>query len=411
MNLASLTLVNLGRNKRRTLLTLLSVSVALFLFCALSGVLDTLDEATHVGTENRMVVRNSISLVFPLPLSMEGRLASMPEVRSVAMQNWFGGQDPKDPRNFYAQFGVESETFFPMYRNELDIVEASPPQAAAALPPEMDPKLASYLAEQTACVVGANLMTKNGWKLGQTIHLSGTIYPGDWPFTIRAVYHSKVKAFSDDVLFFHWKYLYEKTGQQALAGLYKVQLRDPGQASEFAHQVDEMFINSDFATHTETERAFAASFISMYGNLPFVLKVIGMAVVFAILLIAANTMVMAVRERTSETGVLKTLGFSDLSIFTMVLAEAISISLLGGLIGALGARKLVAGFDMGGMLPPMVVRWSTVCDRHRGGADGGRDQWLDPGVAGIATAHRERAPARGLRRTWRSRSRTTTETS
>jgi putative ABC transport system permease protein len=121
-----------------------------------------------------------------------------------------------------------------------------------------------------------------------------------------------------------------------------------------------MFVNSDYATHTETERAFAAGFISMYGNLPFVLKVIGLAVVFAILLIAANTMVMAVRERTSETGVLKTLGFTDASIFVMVLAEAISISLLGGLIGAFGARKLVSGFNMGGLLPPMTVRWSTV---------------------------------------------------
>ncbi|MGH7741657.1 MAG: ABC transporter permease, partial [Candidatus Eiseniibacteriota bacterium] len=198
------------------------------------------------------------------------------------------------------------------------------------------------------------------WKVGETVHLSGTIYPGDWPFTIRAVYHSKVKAFGNAVLFFHWKYLYENTHQQALAGLYKVQLKDPGQAAGFAHKVDEMFINSDFATHTETERAFAAGFISMYGNLPFVLRVIGLAVVFAILLIAANTMVMAVRERVSETGVLKTLGFSDASIFAMVLAEAVAITLLGGLIGAFGAKQLFAGFSMGGFLPPMVVRWSTV---------------------------------------------------
>jgi putative ABC transport system permease protein len=360
VNLASLTLVNLGRNKRRTVLTLLSVSVALFLFCALSGVLDTLDEATHVGSENRMVVRNAISLVFPLPLSMEARLGAMPEVRSVAMQNWFGGQDPKDPHNFFAQFGVESETFFPMYRDEIDIIEASPPEGQVALAPGLDPKLASFMSEQTACVVGSELMTKNGWKVGQTIHLNGTIYPGTWPFTIRAVYRSKVKAFGNEVLFFHWKYLYENTQQQALAGLYKVELKDPGQASEFARKVDAMFINSDYATHTESERAFAAGFISMYGNLPFVLKIIGMAVVFAILLIAANTMVMAVRERTSETGVLKTLGFSDTSIFVMVLAEAISISLLGGLIGALGAKKMVSGFNMSGLLPPMVVHWSTV---------------------------------------------------
>ncbi len=360
MNLFSLTLINLGRNKRRTILTLLSVTVALFLFCALSGVLDTLDEATHVGTENRMVVRNAISLVFALPLSMEARLAAMPEVRSVAIQNWFGGQDPVNPHNFFAQFGVESETFFPMYSSEIEYPEASRPQGAVALPAGMDPQLAGYMSEQTACIVGDELMKARGWKLGQTITLNGTIYPGSWPFTIRAVYHSKIKAFSNDIMWFHWKYLYEKTDHQASAGLFKVQLRDPGQASEFARKVDAMFLNSSDATHTESERAFAAGFISMYGNLPFVLKVIGLAVVFAILLIAANTMVMAVRERTSETGVLKTLGFSDASIFFMVLMEAASITLIGGLIGALGAKRIVTGFNMGGMLPPMTVRWSTV---------------------------------------------------
>ena len=360
MNTFSLILVNLGRNKRRTVLTLLSVTVALFLFCALSGVLDTLDEAIHVGSETRMVVRNHMSLVFPLPLSMEQQLTAMPEVSSVAVQNWFGGQDPANPHNFFPQFGVESQTFFPMYDSEVDIIEASPPQGAAAVPAGMNPKLASFMEDQTAAVVGSDLMKQEGWKLGQTVTLNGTIYPGSWPFTIRAIYRSKVKAFNSAVFFFHWKYLYEKSNQQATAGIYKVMLKDPSQAAEFARKVDALYENSANATHTESEREFAAGFISMYGNLPFVIRVIGLAVVFAILLIAANTMVMAVRERTSEVGVLKTLGFTDATIFTMVLIEAAAITVTGGLLGALGAKKLVTGFNLGGALPPMTVRWSTV---------------------------------------------------
>jgi putative ABC transport system permease protein len=360
MSVLSLVLVNLGRNKRRTILTLLSVTVALFLFCSLNGVLDTLAATIQVGNENRMVVRNQMSLVFPLPLSMKPQLEALPEVRSVTIQNWFGGIGPRGVRDFFPQFGVESETFFPMYRDEIAYPEFSPPQANVAMTPGMPPELAAYMSEQTACIVGSELMKREGWKLGQTITLQGTIYQGEWPMTIRAVYRSKIKAFSNDIVFFHWKYLYEKSDHRASAGLYKLELRNPDQAVAVAQKVDAMFENSSDPTHTETERAFAAAFVSMYGNLPFVLKVIGLAVVFAILLIAANTMVMAVRERTSETGVLKTLGFSYASIFVMVLAEAVSISLLGGLIGALGAKRIVTGFNMGGMLPPMTVRWSTV---------------------------------------------------
>lgn len=360
MGVFSLILVNLFRNKRRTILTLLSVTVALFLFCALSGVIDTLNEAIHVGSETRMVVRNHMSLVFPIPLAMEQQLAAMPEVKSVAIQNWFGGQDPVNPHNFFPQFGVESETFFPMYAPDLDIIEASQPQGGVRAPDGMDPKLAAYMAEQDAAVVGSELMAKQGWKLGQTVTLNGTIYPGSWPFTIRAVYRSKVKAFNSQVFFFHYKYLYEKSEHQSQAGIYKVLLRDPSQAAEFARKVDAQYENSANPTHTETERAFAAGFISMYGNLPFVIRVIGLAVVFAILLIAANTMVMAVRERTSEVGVLKTLGFTDAMIFGMVLAEAAAITFTGGLIGALGAKKMVTGFSLGGLLPPMTVRWNTV---------------------------------------------------
>ena len=363
MKLLSLVLVNLGRNKRRTILTLLSVTFAIFLYCALGGVLDTLAESIKVGSETRLVTRNKISLVFPLPLAYRDRIAAVPGVKRVSVSNWFGGLDPNDPHNFFAQFGVDAATYMPVYRNDVDIVAWSPAQAAIALPPEVDPKLAAFMSEQTACVVGEALFKRMKWKLGQTVPINGTIYPGSWEFTIRAVYRAKRKSFGEENLLFHWKYLDQHgMGGRALVGIYVLELSDPARASAITREVDAMFENSAAATRTETERAFQAGFISMYGNVPFVLRVIGLAVVFAILLVAANTMAMAIRERTSEIGVLKTLGFEDGTIFRLVLIEAAVITLGGGALGALSAKLLIEGshFNAMGFLPPMTVRWSTV---------------------------------------------------
>ncbi|HYM80862.1 MAG TPA: FtsX-like permease family protein [Candidatus Limnocylindria bacterium] len=362
MNLFSLVLVNLGRNKLRTILTTLSVVVALFLFCTLRGVLDTLDAAIRVGSESRLVVRNAISLIFPVPLAYRDRIAAVPGVSLVSYANWFGGLDPVDPRDFYASFAVDGETYFPMYARDVEIVAASPPQAQIAMPAGVDPELAAFMAERGACVVGERLFKRKGWKLGQTINLNGTIFPGSWPYVIRAVYHAKDPAFGEESLIFHWKYLSERgMGGQGTPGWYVVQVADPERAGDITRAIDAQFENSPAQTRTETERAFQAGFISMYGNVPFLIGVIGLAVVFAILLVAANTMMMAVRERTAEVGVMKTLGFDDGTIFRLVLAEGAIITLGGGITGALLAKFLLEGFALpNNILPPMTVSWMTI---------------------------------------------------
>jgi putative ABC transport system permease protein len=363
MNLFSLVLVNLGRNKVRTTLTMLSVVVALFLFCALRGVLDTLAESIKVGSEARLVTRNAISLIFPLPLSYRERLTALPGVKSVTYANWFGGRDPVDPGNFYAQFAVDAETYLPMYASDVEIVAADTPQAEAPAPPGVDPKLAAFMSERDACVVGERLFKRMNWKLGQKVPISGTIFPGTWTFTIRAVYHAKNPAFGEESMLFHWKYLSERgMGGQGIVGWYALELSDPGRAGDLTKTVDALYANSAAATHTETERAFQAGFVSMYGNVPFLIGVIGLAVVFAILLVAANTMMMATRERIAEFGVMKTLGFEDGAIFRVVLIEAAIITLGGGTAGALLAKFAIegSGFNAGGVLPPMTVSWATV---------------------------------------------------
>jgi putative ABC transport system permease protein len=363
MNLFSLVLVNLGRNTRRTILTMLSVVIALFLFCSLRGILDTLAESIRVGSESRLVTRSAISIIFPLPVSYRDRIAAVEGVKLVSYANWFGGRDPVDPGNFYAQFAVDAPTYFPLYTNDVEIVASDPPQVETALPPGVDPGLASFIAERNACVVGKTLFDRMKWKLGQTVSLSGTIFPGDWPFVIRAVYRAKDPQFGEEILLFHWDYLNERgMAGQGQAGWYVFQLADQADAGRIIRTVDGMFENSAAATRTETERAFQAGFVSMYGNVPFLIGVIGFAVVFAILLVAANTMMMATRERTAEFGVLKTLGFDDGVIFRLVLIEGAIITLGGGILGALGAKFLIEGtqFNAGGFLPPMTVNWSTV---------------------------------------------------
>jgi putative ABC transport system permease protein len=343
MALLGMVWTNLMRNKLRTILTWLSVFIALFLFVLLHGITDTLTESTKVGSERRLVTRNKISLVQWLPMAYRQRIEAVPGVKRVAVQNWFGGQDPNDTKGFFAQFAVD-DPWYAIYAKDYDLVDASPAPAAVAVPEGADPRLAAYLGEQTACVVGEKLLLKKGLKVGQTITIAGTIYPGSWPFTIRAVYRARKKSFGDETMFFHYKYLDEKAlNGFGAVGTYVLELNDPSQASSITHAIDSQFENAAPATLTETEQAFQAGFVSMYGNIPFVLRVIGLAIVFSILLIAANTMMTSIRERTGEFGVLKTLGFTDAAVFGMVVIEAAVITVGGGLLGALGAKALVSG--------------------------------------------------------------------
>lgn len=363
MNLFSLVLVGLGRNKLRTGLTFLSVTVALFLFSALGGILDTLADSIRVGSETRLVTRNAVSLVLILPKAYRERLMAVEGVKNVGYANWFGAQLPDDPGNFFAQFAVDAETYLPIYDRDVEIIEGSPSQVDISLPDGIDPKLAAFMTERTACIVGRGLMERMGWELGQTVTLAGTIFPGDWPFTIRAVYRAKEKSFGEESMLFHWEYLSEKgMGGAGAVGWYVLELEPGTNAADVSQRVDALYENSAAPTRTETERAFQAGFVSMYGNLPFVIRVIGLAVVFAILLVAANTMMMSFRERTSEFGVLKTLGFEDGTIFRVVLMEAAIITFGAGVVGTLLAKFLLegSGFNFGGFLPPMTVYWSTV---------------------------------------------------
>ena len=190
--------------------------------------------------------------------------------------------------------------------------------------------------------MGKRLLDKYGWKLGQNVTLQGTIFQGDWTFTIRGVYRAIDPAFSEDALLFHYDMVYERYPQLGAAGLVRARSsRTRPSRPQVAAAIDSEFKNSSDPTKTGTERAFNAGFVTMWGNVSFLMDSIGMAVVFAILLVAANSMMLSARERTNEVGVLKTVGFGDRLLFGLVMAEAGSIALAGAVLGLGGGQGAV----------------------------------------------------------------------
>ena len=344
MKFLPLVLANLKRHKLRTVLTIASVAVALFLFASLRTVVTSLSAGAEVSSASRMVVQNSTSFINPLPQSYATRLASVPHVTGVTWANWFGGKYG-DGRVFFAQFAIEPESYLNMYP-EITVPE--------------DQKQA-FLHERTAVLVGEGLIQKFGWKVGDNVTLQGTIFPGDWTFTIRGIYHPTLKEYGNDSFMFHYDYLYEKYPDRVQPGWYILKIDDAEQAPQIARTIDDQYRNSPSPTKTGTEKAFAAGFAGMWGNVKVLMGTIGMAVVFAILLVTANAMMMNQRERTAEVAVMKTVGFTDARVFRLVIVEAAVISLTGSFIG-LGLAALlpkVTGFGEGGFLPGYHVTPGT----------------------------------------------------
>jgi len=340
-----LVLANLGRHKLRTVLTIASVALALFLFASLRTVVTTLAAAAQFGSVRRLVVTNATGIVFPLPLAYGNRLSAIPGVEGVSWANWFGGRYG-DGKRFFANFAVDGESYLDLYPE-------------IQLPPE---QRAAFLQDRSSALVGRGLLSVFGWHLGQNVTLQGTIFPGDWTFTIRGVYTPSDRSINDDMLLFHHDYFDERIGRAGIAGWYVVRINDPNQAAQIGKTIDDQFRNSSSPTKTGTEKAFNASFATMWGNVRLLMGTIGIAVVFAILLVTANAMMMSARERTGEIAVLKTIGYPDRTLFGLVLLEAGVVTLTGALIGLGGAKLLyrATNFNAAGFLPGFDVTQSTL---------------------------------------------------
>ena len=337
--------INALRSRRRTILTVLGVAVALFLFSTLRTVITSFDAALEVTDASRLIVRNATSIIFSMPQAYREKIASVDGVVDVSFGDWFGGIYI-DERNFFPQFAVEAESYFRMY-------------------PEMvvDPTdMASFMRERNACVVGTGLARRYGWKVGDAVRLRGTIYPGDWDFVVRGIYQPSTPDFDETMFFFHYASLEENSYVNGQVGHCVVRIDDHTRAGEVSAAIDRRFTNSASETMTETEEAFQLGFFAMLGNIELLLNAIGGAVIFTIILVTMNTMMMAGRERIREVAVLKTLGFTNGRIVFITLGEAALIALIGGAIGCGAARVIYAAthFTMGGFVPSFIVRTPTI---------------------------------------------------
>jgi putative ABC transport system permease protein len=331
---------NLFRKKTRTLLTVGSIAVALFLFGLLVTIETSLNAGVDVAGADRLVIRNRTSLIMPLPLAYQERLRQMPHITEATFATWFGGVY-QDERNFFPQFAVDTETYRQLF-------------------PEFempDEQWQAFLADREGAVVGRSTAERFGWNVGDRVPIQGTIWPGTWEFNVRAIYNGARTGDDESLFWFHWKYLEERRPLgKGTVGWYTVKVDDPDNAVAVARRVDESFANSAWETSTETEKAFAAGFAKQIGNIRLLILSIGAVVLFTLLLVTGNTMAMTVRERVPELGVLKTLGFTDATVLVLVLVESLLIACVGGALGLVLAKLFtLSGDPTGGMLPTFYL--------------------------------------------------------
>jgi putative ABC transport system permease protein len=336
MKYRHLILSNLSRKWVRTGLTAGSFAVALFLFGILAVVDGAFRQGVDVAGADRLVVVNRVSIIQPLPLSYRDRLARIAGVTHVTFASWFGGVF-QDERNFFPQFAIDHPTYRQMF-------------------PEFivpDEQWQAFVTDREGAIVGEALAERFKWKVGDRVPIRGTIFPGTWEFNIRGVYRGRRVQDDTTQFWFRWDYLDErKRFGKGMVGWYTVRIGDPDDAVRLVRTIDEQFANSPAETRTDTEKAFAASWVKQMGNIQLMIMTIGAVVFFTLLLVTGNTMAIAVRERTRELAVLKAVGFSDGFVLLLVIAETMVVAAIGGGVG-LGLAKLftLRGDPTGGMLP------------------------------------------------------------
>lgn len=324
-----LAMKNSIRNRRRSLLTVGSMAVSLCLLGMLFAVyLGMFHHDVTPGSALRLVVRHKVSLAQAMPYAYEGRIRQVPGVMEVSAWDWFQGmyKDQRDPKNFFARFSVEPKAFLAI-------------RTQMVMP---DDQRKAFLAERTGCVISQDLAARLGFKLGDRITIVGDIYPVTLELTVRGIFDDPD---ATNTLYFHREYLQEMltAGRKDQEGTFAVLIDKPENAARISAAIDALFDNSPQPTKTESEQQFVQTFVSFVGNVKMFLFAICAAVTFTILLVSGNTMAMSVRERIKEVGVLKTLGYTNSGVLTIILGEAGAISLIGGAVGIGLAMMLTAG--------------------------------------------------------------------
>jgi putative ABC transport system permease protein len=338
---------NLGRRKVRTVFTVLSIFVAFVLFMILSALATGFTGGVELAGADRLITIHKVSIIQPLPASYEADVEAVPGVVDAANAVWFGGVY-QDPKNFIAQMAVDAEEWLAMYPEYV----LSPSEREA------------WIADRTGAIVGEALAQRFGWEVGDRIPIQGTIWQRKdgsktWEFTLRGIYEGAEDGTDDTQFFFHHAFLDEaRAFGEGLVGWYTIRVADPQRADAIAEAIDAEFANSPAETKTATEKAFVQAFANQIGDVGAIVTGILAAVFFTMLLVAGNTMAQAVRERTGELAVLKTLGFTDGRVLGLVLAESLVVAALGGVLGLAFGWVVVSGMasELGAFLPAVYVQ-------------------------------------------------------
>jgi putative ABC transport system permease protein len=355
MNLPYLAARNVLRNKGRTIWTIVGVVVALLAFMLLRTVLTSWNEATEYGAKDRLAIRNKISFIIPLPRNYVDKIKAVPGVGDVTWMNWFGAKDPKDEKDFFATIATDPTTALEVY-DDFAVPE--------------DQKQA-WFADRQGALIGKSLAKSKGWKIGDTVTLRGTIFPGDWKFTIRAIYSGTKKGTDERQFMFHWDYLNESLPADATArrdkiGWVIVKVKDPRNGASIGAAIDKTFEDSDNATLTQSELALNRSFMAMFDAILKAMNIVSIVILAIMTLILGNTIAMGVRERTSEYGVLRAIGFLPRHVAMFILGEAATIGILGGAFGVVFGTLVVNLFgsileeNMAGFFPSFKVAPATI---------------------------------------------------
>jgi putative ABC transport system permease protein len=342
---------NAWRKKVRTTLTILSVLVAFLLYALLSAIGYAFKSGADLADAERLVVIDKISLINPLPVSYEGKIAATPGVGSVTHASWFGGYY-QDVRNQMPQFPVEPKEYFAMYPE-------------LKMPPE---QLEAWANNRIGMAVGEELAAQFGWKIGDRIPLQATIWTKQdggraWEFELEGIFSTDDPRGGTSYMLFNYEYFEEaRAFGKGTVGWYILRVANGANPVEVANAVDAQFANSPNETETSTEQAFVESFSQQFGNIALIVTLILGAVFFTLLLVSGNTMAQSVRERISELAVLKTLGFADRSVLGIVLSESVLIMLIGGLLGLGIGWLLVKGLvnTVGAFLPGVFLSPSAI---------------------------------------------------
>jgi len=331
-------------------LTISGMAVAILAFSLLNTVIDAWHAGVDAASPNRLVTRNAVSLMFPLPLSYRSRILQIPGVQQAVYANWFGGVYI-DERHFFPRLAAGPESYFDLFPEFI-------------IPPD---QLKAFWSQRNACLVGRKLIDQFGWKIGDTITITGNIFPGEWRFVLRGIYRGANKTTDETAFFFNWNYLDEtlkkttstRAGQ---VGWYVIQIQNPADAATISQAVDDLFKNSWAETLTETEKAFQAGFVAMTQAIVVAIEVVSYVVIGVILVILVNTMAMTSRERMPEYATLKTMGFGNRHLWLLIAGESVFISVLGGVLGIILSFPAANVFEskLSNFLPIFKIHTKTL---------------------------------------------------